>query len=211
MALKVCFARLMGRTPEKSRRVKPVGEAPQNRLRIIGGRWRSVPITFPAIDAIRPSPDRVRETLFNWLQPVVVGSRCLDLFAGSGALGLEALSRGATRVDFVDSEPAIGRHLKATLEKLHATGAVIHVENALRFLDRTPQPFNIVFLDPPYASDLLHKACSKLAQGWLAPDAYVYIECPSDRALPSLPATWAVHRTKQAGQVGYHLLRAHSG
>jgi 16S rRNA (guanine966-N2)-methyltransferase len=207
----VCFAGLMGRTPEKSHRVKAVGKIPQNRLRIIGGRWRSVPITFPAIDAVRPSPDRVRETLFNWLQPVIVGSRCLDLFAGSGVLGVEALSRGAAGVDFVDSEPAIGRHLEATLEKLRAADAVIHVENALRFLERTPQPFDIVFLDPPYASDLLQPVCSKLAQGWLAPDAYVYLECPADRALPSLPANWSVHRTKQAGQVGYHLLRAHSG
>ncbi len=200
----------MSRAPAKSTRPK-TGKPLPNRLRIIGGRWRSVPITFPAIEAVRPSPDRVRETLFNWLQPVIVGSRCLDLFAGSGALGLEALSRGADRVDFVDSEAAIGRHLTATLERLRATGAAVHVVDALRFLDREPRPFDIVFLDPPYASDLLASVCSKLADGWLAPGAYVYLECPADRGLPGLPADWSVHRTKQAGQVGYHLLRAHSG
>ncbi|HMN44284.1 MAG TPA: 16S rRNA (guanine(966)-N(2))-methyltransferase RsmD [Povalibacter sp.] len=199
----------MSRPPGKSARTK-TGKPLPNRLRIIGGRWRSVPITFPAIEAVRPSPDRVRETLFNWLQPVIVGSRCLDLFAGSGALGLEALSRGASSVDFVDSEPAIGRHIAATLEKLCATGGTAHVSDALRFLDRSPQPFDIVFLDPPYASDLLAAVCNKLAAGWLAPDAYIYLECPADRGLPALPANWSVHRTKQAGQVGYHLLRAHS-
>lgn len=199
----------MNRRPEKSARAK-TGKSLPNRLRIIGGRWRSVPITFPAIEAVRPSPDRVRETLFNWLQPVIVGSRCLDLFAGSGALGFEALSRGAASVDFVDSEPAIGRHLTATLEKLRATGGAVHVSDALRFLDRQPQSFDIVFLDPPYASDVLAAVCSKLTVNWLAPDAYIYLECPADRGLPVLPANWSVHRTKHAGQVGYHLLRAHS-
>jgi 16S rRNA (guanine966-N2)-methyltransferase len=200
---------VMRRPPEKTARAK-TGKSSPNRLRIIGGRWRSVPITFPAIEAVRPSPDRVRETLFNWLQPVIVGSRCLDLFAGSGALGFEALSRGAASVDFVDSEPAIGRHLAATLDKLRATGGAVHVSDALRFLDRTPQPFDIVFLDPPYASDLLATVCSRLVAGWLVPDAYIYLECPADRGLPGVPANWSVHRTKQAGQVGYHLLRPHS-
>lgn len=200
----------MTRTPAKSARAN-TGKAQSNRLRIIGGRWRSVPITFPALEAVRPSPDRVRETLFNWLQPVIVGARCLDLFAGSGVLGFEALSRGAASVDFVDSEAAIGRHLDATLERLRATGGAVHVADALRFLDRAPRPFDIVFLDPPYASDLLSAVCSRLAAGWLAPDAYIYLECAADRGLPGLPAHWSVHRTKQAGQVGYHLLRAHSG
>ena len=88
-----------------------------NRLRIIGGRWRGSRIVFPPLAAIRPSPDRVRETLFNWLQQSIVGARCLDLFAGSGALGLEALSRGAAHVTFVDREPQVGRHLTQTLER----------------------------------------------------------------------------------------------
>lgn len=178
-----------------------------NRLRIIGGRWRGVPITFPAVAALRPSPDRVRETLFNWLQPVIADAQCLDLFAGSGALGLEALSRGAAYVEFVDSEPRIGRHLQETLQRLGASQAVVHTADATRFLDGAPRPFNIVFLDPPYASDLLEAVCDRLARGWLADEAYVYLECPADKSLPKLPPGWLVHRSKRAGQVGYHLLR----
>lgn len=200
----------MNRPSKPAARTGASGNLPSNRLRIIGGRWRSVPITFPAIAAIRPSPDRVRETLFNWLQPVILDARCLDLFAGSGALGLEALSRGASGVDFVDSETVIGRHLDATLERLHATGGKVHVADALRFLDRPPQAFDVVFLDPPYASDLLQRTCSRLAQGWLAADAWIYLECPADKSLPTFPVGWSVHRSKRAGQVGYYLLRTMS-
>jgi 16S rRNA (guanine966-N2)-methyltransferase len=186
---------------------KAAANAP-NRLRIVGGRWRGMRIDFPALDAIRPSPDRVRETLFNWLQTRVLGTRCLDLFAGSGALGIEALSRGAAEVTFVDREPQIGRHLTQTLQRLGATGATVQAEDAARFLARLPQPFDLVFLDPPFASNLLQQAFTKLPQGWLADDALVYVECPSDTPLPPLPRGWSVHRSKQAGQVGYHLLRA---
>lgn len=201
----------MSRTVGK-RTARPAGRLP-NRLRIIGGRWRGVPITFPPVDAIRPSPDRVRETLFNWLQHDIAGARCLDLFAGSGALGIEALSRGAAHVTFVDREPAIGRHLKETLARLGGTDASVVVDEASRFLTRRDpsqewQPFDIVFLDPPYASGLLPAICEELDRGWLAPSAYVYLESPADQPLPRMPAGWAVHRTKRAGQVGYHLLRA---
>lgn len=181
-----------------------------NRLRIIGGQWRGIRIGFPPLPALRPSPDRVRETLFNWLQPVIAGARCLDLFAGSGALGIEALSRGASHVDFIDSEPVIGRHLQETLQRLDATNGAVRVADALRFLDGPARPYDVVFLDPPYASDLLLQICNKLAQhGWLAPGASIYMECASDKPLPRLPPTWQVHRTKRAGQVGYHLL--HTG
>jgi 16S rRNA (guanine966-N2)-methyltransferase len=180
---------------------------PANRLRIIGGRWRGSRIVFPPLAAIRPSPDRVRETLFNWLQQPIVGARCLDLFAGSGALGLEALSRGAAHVTFVDREPQIGRHLSQTLQRLGSGDATVVVEDALRFLSRPPQPFDIVFLDPPFDLGLLEQAGSRL-QGWLAPGAYIYVECPAERSLATLPVQWRVLRTKRAGQVGYHLLRA---
>lgn len=181
-----------------------------HRLRIVGGRWRGMRIDFPAIEAIRPSPDRVRETLFNWLQARIVGTRCLDLFAGSGALGIEALSRGAAAVTFVDREPQIGRHLTQTLERLGASGASVQVEDAARFLNRPPQPFDVVFLDPPFASALLQTAFTRLPQGWLAPEAHVYVECPADAPLPPLPPGWLVYRSKQAGQVGYHLVRTQS-
>lgn len=181
-----------------------------NRLRIIGGRWRGAKVTFPSLPSLRPSPDRVRETLFNWLQPVIVRARCLDLFAGSGALGIEALSRGASHVDFVDSEAQVGRHLQATLRRLGTADGVVHVADALRFLDPpSGQPYDIVFLDPPYASELLPAICSKLGQGgWLSREALIYLECPADRPLPEVPGAWQVHRSKRAGQVGYHLLRA---
>ena len=180
---------------------------PANRLRIIGGRWRGSRIVFPPLAAIRPSPDRVRETLFNWLQQPIVGARCLDLFAGSGALGLEALSRGAAHVTFVDREPQIGRHLSQTLQRLGSGDATVVVEDALRFLSRPPQPFDIVFLDPPFDLGLLEQVGGRL-QGWLAPGAYIDVECPAERSLATLPVQWRVQRTKRAGQVGYHLLRA---
>lgn len=179
-----------------------------NRLRIVGGRWRGSRIDFPPIAAIRPTPDRVRETLFNWLQHDLVGTRCLDLFAGSGALGLEALSRGASHVTFVDREPRIARHLAATLERLHANNAEIVVSDAFNFLERSPSSFDIVFLDPPFSLDALPKIYALLARGWLAPSAFIYVECPADTPLSDLPKGWSIHRSKRAGQVGYHLLRA---
>jgi 16S rRNA (guanine966-N2)-methyltransferase len=200
----------MPRAPSKRRPVgkttAQAGEAP-NRLRIVGGRWRGMRIDFPAIEAIRPSPDRVRETLFNWLQTHISGARCLDLFAGSGVLGIEALSRGASSVTFVDREPQVGRHLTQTLQRLGATDATVRTEDALRFLERAPQPFDVVFLDPPFASTLLQAVFAKLPQGWLAPDAHIYVECAADAPLPPLSPGWTVYRSKQAGQVGYHLLR----
>lgn len=186
------------------------GKTMPNRLRIIAGRWRSVQVTFPPVEAIRPTPDRVRETLFNWLQQSILGARCLDLFAGSGALGLEALSRGAAEVHFVDREPAIGRYLEETLRRLDARGGVVHLADAMQFLSRAPQRFDVVFLDPPFASDALGSICAKLADGWLANDAFIYLECPADKPLPNLPEGWALHRSKRAGQVGYHLLRMNS-
>ncbi|MFL6576900.1 MAG: 16S rRNA (guanine(966)-N(2))-methyltransferase RsmD [Povalibacter sp.] len=179
-----------------------------NRLRIIGGRWRGVPIKFPPIASIRPSPDRVRETLFNWLQQVVVDARCLDLFAGSGALGIEALSRGASHVTFVDAEPQITQHLRQTLEHLRASSFDVFATDAIKFLKGPPQPFDLVFIDPPYASNLLQQACEHIASGWLAKKAWIYLECPADQALPALPPSWSLYRSKRAGQVGYHLVQA---
>ena len=199
----------MPRPPGKSagKKTAPSASHAPNRLRIIGGRWRGSRIVFPPLAAIRPSPDRVRETLFNWLQQPIVGARCLDLFAGSGALGLEALSRGAAHVTFVDREPQIGRHLLQTLERLGSRDATVVVEDALRFLSRPAQLFDIVFLDPPFDSGVLDQAGGRL-QDWLTPGAYIYVECPADRSLATLPVQWRVQRTKRAGQVGYHLLRA---
>lgn len=188
--------------------------ATANRLRIIGGRWRGTKLNFPDVAAIRPTPDRVRETLFNWLQQEVVGARCLDLFAGSGALGFEALSRGASTVTFVDREPAVGHYLRDTLQRLHCNDAVVHNMDALAFLKHAATPFDIIFLDPPFAasatSDLLPQLCSQLEnQGWLSARAWIYIECPATIGAPTAlgywPPSWKLYRSKQAGQVGYHL------
>lgn len=204
----------MARVPRNRR---PVGKTtapaagPPSRLRIVGGQWRGMKIDFPAIEAIRPSPDRVRETLFNWLQQRILGANCLDLFAGSGALGIEALSRGASAVTFVDREPQVGRHLTQTLQRLGASGATVEIQDATRFLERTPQPFDVIFLDPPFASTLLTAVFAKLSRGWLARDAHIYVESAADTPLPPLAAGWSLYRSKQAGQVGYHLLRAAGG
>lgn len=203
----------------------------QSRVRIIGGRWRGVPLTFPAVTELRPTPDRVRETLFNWLQPVMAGAHCLDLFAGSGALGIEALSRGAATATFVDRDARIGKHLAGVLRQLggvsvqagagdplpvaDGTGdthalpvARVVVADALEFLGRPAAAFDVVFLDPPYAADLLEPVCARLAgAGWLARDAHIYLERAAQAGLPVLPANWVMHRAKRAGQVGYHLLR----
>ena len=141
-----------------------------NELRIIGGEWRGRRIRFPARPGIRPSPDRVRETLFNWLAPVVEGSRCLDLFAGSGALGLEALSRGAAATTFIESDQLSADGLREITAKLAPGRAVVLQADALRWLAGPPQLFDIAFLDPPFESSLLTEALQKLdSGGWLAP------------------------------------------
>lgn len=176
-------------------------------LRIIGGHWRSRKLAFPAIEGLRPTPDRVRETLFNWLRDVVPGSRCLDLFAGSGALAFEALSRGAAEVVMVDQDVRIVDQLRKNIGLLHAQGALAVQADALTYLQGPPQPFDVVFIDPPYRLfDLLPTCCEQLEnRGWLAPKAFIYLEAEAARGTPSLPDNWQIIRSKQAGQVGYHL------
>ena len=177
-------------------------------LRIIGGEWRGRKIRFPAVAGLRPTPDRVRETLFNWLAPVIAGSRCLDLFAGSGALGLEALSRGAARVCFVERDRAAARQLEETASLLASGRAVVYQADALAWLAGAATATDIAFVDPPYDSALLPETLRALETGgWLAPDAYIYLEAPAKTGLPVLPASWSMHRTGRAGAVGYHLAR----
>ena len=179
-------------------------------LRIIGGTWRGRTWRFPEGD-IRPTPDRVRETLFNWLMPTIVGTRCLDLFAGSGALGLEALSRGAARVVFVEKAPAPARELRQTLAQWggeRAAAGAVQVADANDYLAGKPEPFEVVFLDPPFTGGLLEQVAARLESGaWLAPGALIYAECAARVGLPPLPAGWLVAKAGRAGEVGYHLLR----
>ncbi len=184
----------------------PNQRAASGEFRIIGGRYRHRRLAFPALDGLRPSPDRVRETLFNWLAPVIEGARCLDLFAGSGALGLEALSRGAASCVFVEQAGAAVVALRQHLARLDAAGGEVWQAEALAWLAGPARSFDIVFLDPPYAANLLAPACTALAAGgWLAPGARVYLETAAADGEPTLPDGWSLVRSKKAGQVGYHL------
>ncbi|MCA1798204.1 MAG: 16S rRNA (guanine(966)-N(2))-methyltransferase RsmD [Xanthomonadaceae bacterium] len=177
-----------------------------NQFRIIGGEWRGRRLQFPDLAELRPSPDRVRETLFNWLAPVIDGARCLDLYCGSGALGLEALSRGAAESVFVDKERDAIRMIDAHLDKLRcARGRTVHAES-VGFLRGPATPFDVVFLDPPFHRELLSPACAQLAAGgWVKPGGYVYLEAESELKAPQLPDGWMLHRSAKAGRVGYHL------
>jgi 16S rRNA (guanine966-N2)-methyltransferase len=185
----------------------PVRRAERSRvLRIIGGAWRGRKLRFPASPAIRPTPDRVRETLFNWLGAATQAARCLDLFAGSGALGLEALSRGAAHVTFIEQDAAAVRELRARLAEWQAADARVERADALRYLAGAARPFDIVFLDPPFASGLLSRAAALLEERrWLTAGALIYVECAAREPLPALPGSWQALRAKQAGEVGYHL------
>lgn len=177
-------------------------------LRIIGGQWRGRKLEFPEVDAIRPTPDRVRETVFNWLQHDIADARCLDLFAGSGALGFEALSRGAAHVTFVDREPRIARYLRETLARFQSQGGEVQTADAMQWLRESSPPYDVVFLDPPFATNVLTEACKRLeSNGWLKPRALIYVESPADAGPPALPNNWETIKSKTAGQVGYHLAR----
>lgn len=179
-------------------------------IRIIGGRWRGRRVRFPEVEGLRPTPDRVRETVFNWLAPYVEGARVLDLFAGSGALGFEALSRGAARATFVDDNPAVARGLQGAARELQAVGVEVETGDGAAFL-ATPGrgPYDIVFIDPPYSYPDHGGLCAALESGGtLAPGAIVYVELPSrGSAAFEAPASWKCHRSASAGQVVFQLWR----
>ncbi|HWX33868.1 MAG TPA: 16S rRNA (guanine(966)-N(2))-methyltransferase RsmD [Steroidobacteraceae bacterium] len=184
----------------------------RNSVRIIGGGWRGRRVSFPDIPGLRPTPDRVRETLFNWLQPTIVGARCLDLFAGSGALGLEALSRGAKELVFVEQAVAAARALQEQLIRFAADRKAQVVEmGATRYLRSAAQPFDIVFLDPPFGRDALAEYVPMLdATNWLNMGGLVYLENEKNAGVPELPSRWELLKSKSAGEVGYHLARVRS-
>lgn len=180
----------------------------RNRLRIIGGEHRGRQITFPDGAGLRPTADRVRETLFNWLQGVIPGARCLDLFAGSGALGFEAASRGARRVVMVEAAPRVAQRLAENVAEFGLEGRVKVVrDDAIAWLARPAECFDVVFVDPPFAADLVPAVIERLAgSGWLAAQAWVYLEQDTRSPLVALPAGWRVVRDKRAGQVAYRLI-----
>jgi 16S rRNA (guanine966-N2)-methyltransferase len=181
----------------------------RNSVRIIAGAWRGRRVHFPDVPELRPTPDRVRETLFNWLQHSIAGARCLDLFAGSGALGLEALSRGARNVVFIEQFQPAARSLEEQLIRFGgaAKGRVMTM-GAARFLRTLAEPFQVVFLDPPFGKDALAEYIPMLDQGnWLTVGSLVYLENERVAGVPAMPKHWELLKSKSAGEVGYHLAR----
>jgi len=185
------------------------------KLRIISGKWRRRVLTVPPVEGLRPTPDRVRETLFNWLAGRVEGARCLDLYAGSGALGFEAASRGASRVVLVEKDARAVDNMRAEARALGAEQVRVVQADVPGWLEGGPhaqgdgEAFDIVFLDPPYASGDLGALCARLVRGgWLAADALVYLETGSANDPPPLPAGWEILRRQRAGRVRYHLAAA---
>ena len=179
----------------------------QGQLRITGGQWRSRQFDFPMAHGLRPTPNRVRETLFNWLAPYVEGAKVLDVFAGSGALFLEALSRGAGSALALDLNSAAINSLRGHLLTLRCDNGQLLQTDALRHLEQQPAtPFDLVFLDPPFSQGLLLPACTLLEEkGWLATDAWVYTESENPPSSLGLPGNWRLHREQKAGQVYYAL------
>lgn len=198
--------------------------AERGRVRIIGGRWRRHRLEFPPSPELRPTPDRVRETLFNWLAPRIEGAHCLDLFAGSGALGFEAASRGAAKVVMVDHDWRIIQCLRSHVRTLAADNIEVAYAEAIDFL-RDPLPgarlgianagahprtsvgaFDIVFLDPPFGADLLETACHDLESNrWVRRGALVYLEAKHRAQRVQVPQGWVSYRSRRAGQVEYCL------
>ncbi|WP_107852154.1 16S rRNA (guanine(966)-N(2))-methyltransferase RsmD [Oceanimonas marisflavi] len=180
--------------------------AASGQIRLIGGQWRGRKLPVLHSEGLRPTTDRVKETLFNWLMFDIRGRRCLDLFAGSGSLGFEALSRHAAEVVMVEKDATVAGQLKRNLASLPAAPGTVVQADAVQFLQQPATPFDVVFLDPPFHKELLPHVCELLEQnGWLADNALIYIEREQGLALPTLPAHWSLHKDKQAGQVSYQL------
>ncbi|WP_150047852.1 MULTISPECIES: 16S rRNA (guanine(966)-N(2))-methyltransferase RsmD [Methylomonas] len=179
-----------------------------NQLRIIGGEWRSRVVKFDDAPGLRPTPARVRETLFNWLRMQVEGSRCLDLFAGSGALGFEAASRGARHVTLVDSNSQTCRKLRENLARFHSDNIEIVQADAETFLKHCQKKFDLVFLDPPFNQSWIPKICQAIAQAdALSANGIVYLEFERDFSAACPPPGWDILKSKLASDVGYGLIR----
>ena len=196
----------LAKQPQKGRN-KPAGNVnTTQQLRIIGGQWRGRKLSFPSVDGLRPTGDRMRETLFNWIAADLPDAVCVDLFAGSGALGLESLSRGARQVTLIEKSREGVQSLRANLQLLGANNATILETDSLQWLTQdTGSGFDVVFIDPPFAADLWQQTFSLLSQHQrLNEGAAIYIETPKHQAL-EVPSDWQLHREKQAGDVCYRL------
>lgn len=183
--------------------------------RIIGGKWRGRSITFDDAEGLRPTTDRIRETVFNWLQPYIYQSYCLDAFAGSGVLGFEALSRGARELVFIENNIKTVHGLRENIDKLDAQNASVFHQDALSWLQSAARKhienkFDLVFLDPPFHSELLARSCTLLdSSGCLAEDAIIYVEHNIDTDI-DIPGNWTALKEKKAGQVAYKLFQSRS-
>lgn len=180
-------------------------------IRLISGQWKGRKLPVREVEGLRPTTDRVKETLFNWLAAHIRDSRCLDLFAGSGSLGFEALSRYARHVTMVEMDRGAAQQLNKNLLTLQSQQATVIQRDALSLLAGPGEPFDIIFLDPPFRRELLDAVCLRLEQGgWLSDDALIYIEREREGEAPCLPANWLLLKDKQAGQVCYQLYQRES-
>jgi 16S rRNA (guanine966-N2)-methyltransferase len=198
----------------KSKKSKGIKPGPRNQIRIIGGSFRGRKITFPDSLGLRPTPDRVRETLFNWLSPVIREAKCLDLFAGSGALSFEAISRGAKQVVMLEKAYPVFQSLQAQANALQITNLdlqsidIQHIDSQSYLANSTVDPFDIVFVDPPYGSGLLLPSIELLhKRGWLRQAALIY--CGTDQPIKpeELPPSWEILRQQKAGVVYFYLIK----
>lgn len=180
--------------------------APLGQIRIIGGKWRGRKLPVRDSEGLRPTTDRIKETLFNWLMPIIRDSRCLDCFAGSGALGFEALSRFAEAVTFIELDKHNAQLLIENKARLQADNATVVNNNSLNFLSQAGTPFEVVFIDPPFRKGLLNETIQLLEKNqWLAEESWVYVESEAESPLTDIPTNWQLHREKIAGQVAYRL------
>ena len=191
---------------------KPRGNsATKGSIRIIAGKHRGRKLPVILADGLRPTTDRVKETLFNWLMPYIRDARCLDCFAGAGSLGFEALSRGAESVTFIELNKAAATQLKQNKTLLKAESIDVINTDALAFLAGSGQQFNLVFLDPPFRQHLVKKAANLLNQGWLAEEALIYVEMEVEQGMTQVPDNWLLLKEKVAGQVAYRLYQYKPG
>lgn len=194
----------------RQRQKKPSSQRPATgSIRIISGLWRGRKL--PVLDAqgLRPTTDRVKETLFNWIAMAIPHAHCLDLFAGSGSLGFEAASRQAKHVTMLELDQNAYRQLQSNRQQVNASNITIHHQDALSYLRQSPSKHDIVFIDPPFRQDLLNQTLQLLDQNWLNDQALVYIETEKELDLTGVPAHWQLEKEKFAGQVAYRLYQVH--
>ncbi|MDP2516465.1 16S rRNA (guanine(966)-N(2))-methyltransferase RsmD [Photobacterium damselae subsp. piscicida] len=194
-----------------TKRRQQTGKKPQNNrqsgfVRIISGQWRGRKLPVHDVEGLRPTTDRVKETLFNWLAQDIYQAKCLNLFAGSGSLSFEALSRGAESLTMIELDQKAAAQLKQNLTAIGATNATLHNTNSVNFLNQAGTPHDLVFIDPPFRKDLIQQVIAALeANHWLSPNALIYIEAEKELGSIDVPPSWHLYREKTAGQVCYRL------